>query len=126
MGFKIINLYNDKNDTFSRMGLLYVFKVGKYRVKLENFSEVGVVTIKRTLDSNVVEIGSARATKVLISPKPVLDLNHCRIRHPLVDIAREKNDAEICKIMPENREEVQTKTLWKLLGVVGKQSQGKA
>ena len=117
VGFEVLNIASDQVGWLARINQNSGPRVGKYRVNLGDLDGVGVRAINDALAASDViaidEIGpmelfsekfKTSIRNVLESSKLVIAVVHFRSRDPLVDLAKERADAEVFVVSEENRE----------------------
>jgi nucleoside-triphosphatase len=117
VGFEIMDFSTGQRGWLAHVNQPSGPKISKYRVNLTDLDAVGVSSILdaiRNMDIIIVdEIGPMElfssafrdaVVRAVESSKPVLGTIHFRLRDPLVNGVKKREDAEIFEVTHENRE----------------------
>jgi nucleoside-triphosphatase len=119
VGFEIIDLLTGNRGILSHIDQNDGPRVGKYRVNLQDLSNIGVKGINKAIreaDYIVVdEIGPMElqgedfreAVKNIVEgTKPLLGIIHWKMNHRLIDRIRARGDVKIVEVTLKNRETI--------------------
>ena len=119
VGFEITDLLTGNRGILSRVDRDTGPRVGKYRVNLQDLSNIGVKGLDRAIkeaDYIVIdEIGpmelqgkdfQVAVDNILEGTKPVLGIIHWKMNHPLIDRIRARGDVKIVEVTLENRDTI--------------------
>lgn len=119
VGFEIIDLTDSKKGWLAHISQKNGPRVGKYRVNLENLNAVGANAIAAAVEKcDVVaidEIGpmelfsaefKGAAIKALESKKLVIAVVHWKAHDKVIDLAKNREDAELFTLTFGNREQM--------------------
>ena len=117
VGFEIVDLLTNTRGILSHIDQDNGARVGKYRVNIQDLSNIGVKGLNRAIieaDYVVIdEIGPMElqgedfqeAVKNIVEgTKPVLGIIHWKMNHRLIDRIRAKEDVKIVEVTLKNRE----------------------
>ena len=117
VGFEIIDLTNDKHGWLAHVDQKCGPQVGKYHVNLEDLENIGAAAIMEAVEKCAVvaidEIGPMelfsqkfkQAVKAALeSQKPVLAVVHAKAKAPLINEAKQRENAQIYTVTFSNRE----------------------
>ena len=117
VGFEVIDLLTGNRGTLSHIDQDNGPRVGKYRVNIQDLSNIGVKGLNsaiREADYIVIdEIGPMElqglefqeAVKNIVEgTKSVLGIIHWKMNHPLIDMIRARGD--VIEVTPKNRETI--------------------
>jgi len=117
VGFEIIDLLTGNRGTLSHIDQDNGPRVGKYRVNIQDLSNIGVKGLNkaiRTADYIVIdEIGPMElqgedfqeaVNNIIEGTKPVLGIIHWKMNHRLIDRIRARRDVKIVEVTLKNRE----------------------
>ncbi|MFX0067637.1 MAG: NTPase [Promethearchaeota archaeon] len=117
LGFKIIDLLDQKEGTLAHINERNGPPVGKYRVNLGDLEAVGVTAIEKAIkkadwllidEIGKMELFSKAFQNVVIrafdSEKPILAVIPQRYYHPTLEAIRRKPNVRIYEVTLENRE----------------------
>jgi len=137
IGFEVVDIASGKKGWLAHIKQPVGPKIGKYRVNLNDLNSVGVRAILNALEQADVtvidEIGPMElyskefieaVEKALKSPKPIIGTVHFRVRHPLIDHLKKRDDSEILEVTPNNRERLHKLIIGNLLLILGEKSEG--
>jgi len=116
IGFEIIDFHSGRRGWLAHVNQPVGPKVGKYRVNLNDLEIIGAGSIRDAAKNAQIvivdEIGpmelSSQAfrdavVEAMNSSKPLLGTIHFRARDPLVNLIKNRDDAEIIEVTHENR-----------------------
>ncbi len=116
LGFEIIDVLSGARGLLSHVLQPTGPRIGKYRVNLEALSRIGVHAIDtavETADYIVIdEVGPMElqgqsfqlaVLKALESAKPVIGILHWKMRHPIIDLIKARQDVKIYPLTKANR-----------------------
>lgn len=119
VGFEIIDLLTGNRGILSHIDQKYGPRVGKYRVNIQDLSNIGVEGINKAVreaDCIVIdEIGPMElqgedfqeAVKNIVEgTKPLLGIIHWKMNHWLIDMIRARRDIKIVEVTLKNRETI--------------------
>ena len=119
VGFEIIDLLTGNRGTLSHIDQDNGPRVGKYRVNIQDLSNIGVKGLNkaiRTADYIVIdEIGPMElqgedfqeaVNNIIEGTKPVLGIIHWKMNHRLIDRIRARRDVKIVEVTLKNRETI--------------------
>ena len=119
VGFEIIDLFTGNRGTLSHIDQDDGPRVGKYRVNIQDLSNIGVKSLNKAIraaDYIVIdEIGPMElqgedfqeAVKNIVEgTKPVLGIIHWKMNHRLIDRIRARRDVKIVEVTLKNRETI--------------------
>lgn len=116
IGFEILDIASGRKGWLAHVRQPVGPKIGKYRVNLDDLNSVGVRAILDALENADViavdEIGPMElyskefvdaVERALESAKPLIGTVHFRVRHPLVNHLKNREDSEILEVTLQNR-----------------------
>lgn len=116
IGFEIIDFHSGRRGWLAHVNQPVGPKIGKYRVNLNDLEITGVGSIRdATRNAQIIivdEIGPMElfsqafrdaVVEAMNSSKPLLGTIHFRPRDPLVNLIKNRDDAEITEVTHENR-----------------------
>jgi nucleoside-triphosphatase len=119
VGFEIIDLTNNKHGWLAHVNQKVGPQVGKYHVNLQDLDNIGGQAIMDAVENcdaiAVDEIGPMElfsqtfkqaVTRALDSCKLVLAVVHAKAKDPLINEAKQRNDAEIFTVTLANRDKL--------------------
>ena len=119
VGFEVIDLLTGDRGTLSHINQNGGPRVGKYRVNIQDLSNIGVEALKRAMgeaDYIVIdEIGPMElqgkdfqeaVLTVVEGTKPVLGIIHWKMNHPVIDMIKARKDVKIVEVTLRNRETI--------------------
>ena len=119
VGFEIIDLTNGKHGWLAHVNQKTGPQVGKYHVNIQDLDNVGVQAIREATEKcstiAIDEIGPMKlfspkfkqaVAQALESKKLVLAVEHARAKDPLINKAKQRDDAEIFTITLANRDAI--------------------
>jgi len=131
VGFEIVDLTNDKRGWLAHVNQKSGPQVGKYRVNLQDLENIGAKAIVEAVEKCAVvavdEIGPMElfsqrfkqaVKQALNSGKPVLAVVHAKARDPLINEAKQREDAEILTVTLANRDDLPEKLRKQALSVL--------
>ena len=131
VGFEIIDLTNDERGWLAHVNQKNGPQVGKYRVNLQDLENIGAKAIMEAVEKCAVvavdEIGPMElfsqrfkqaVKQALDSGKPVLAVVHAKARDPLINEAKQREDAEIFTVTLANRDGLPEKLRKQALSVL--------
>jgi nucleoside-triphosphatase len=117
VGFEILDLTNGKRGWLANVNQKDGPQVGKYRVNLQDLENIGAKAVMEAVEKCSVvaidEIGPMElyshkfkqaVKQALLDQKPVLAVVHAKAKDPLIQEARQREDAEIFIVTLANRE----------------------
>ncbi len=117
VGFEIVDFCTGKLGWLAHINQSTGPKIGKYRVNMSDLNSVGTSSILSAIANDDIividEIGPMElfsqtfreaVVQAVESKKPLLGTIHHRLRDPVVDTIRTREDAEILKVTHDNRE----------------------
>jgi nucleoside-triphosphatase len=117
VGFEILDLTNSKRGWLANINQKDGPQVGKYRVNLQDLENIGAKAVMEAAEKCAVlaidEIGPMElysrkfkqaVRQALLGQKPVLAVVHAKAKDPLIQEARQREDAEIFIVTLANRE----------------------
>ena len=120
-GFEVYDIMTGKTGMLASTELMEGPMVGRYRVNIREFEEVGVAAVQRSLNEAemvlVDEVGPMELFSkkfvevieaVLSLGKPSLMTVHMAARHPLAEKVRRAAGANLYVLTPENRDTIPT------------------
>jgi nucleoside-triphosphatase len=138
-GFEILDLDSGRSGWLAHVNQKHGPQVGRYRVNLEDLDGIGAEAIEnavKNLDIVVIdEIGPMelfsekfrQAVKEAVeSGKLVVSIVHWKTRNRLTDEIKERRDAEIHVVTPENREDLHETIIEKAIVFLSKKTGNKA
>lgn len=130
VGFVMIDLLTGFQAELASMGGEGP-RMGRFRVSLTNLSDFASKAVERALsDSELIvidEVGPMElmspefrraVKKVLESGKPALMVVHMRMNDPLVEEIKERHDAKMYQVTPENRDTLPTLLLTAIMEMI--------
>ena len=131
VGFEITDLTSNKRGWLAHVNQKTGPQVGKYRVNLQELENIGAKAIVEAVEKCAVvavdevgpmELFSQRfkqaVKQALNSGKPVLAVVHAKARDPLINEAKQREDAEILTVTLANREDLPEKLRKQALSVL--------
>jgi len=131
VGFEIVDLTNDKHGWLAHVNQKIGPQVGKYRVNLQDLESIGAKAIVGAVEKCAVvavdEIGPMElysqrfkqaVKQALDSRKLVLAVVHAKARDPLINEAKQREDAEIFTVTLANRDGLPEKLSKQALSVL--------
>ena len=131
VGFKIIDLTDDKQGWLAHVNQKSGPQVGKYRVNLQDLENIGAKAIVEAVEKCAVvavdEIGPMElfsqrfkqaVRQALDSRKLVLAVVHEKAKDPLINEAKQREDAEIFTVTLANRDAITEKLRKQALSVL--------
>jgi nucleoside-triphosphatase len=131
VGFEITDLTNNKRGWLAHVNQNSGPQVGKYRVNLQDLESIGAKAIVEAVEKCAVvavdEIGPMElfsqgfkqaVEQALDSGKLVLAVVHAKARDPLINEARQREDAEIFTVTLANRDGLPEKLIKQALSVL--------
>jgi len=122
VGFEITDLTNNKHGWLAHVNQKNGPQVGKYRVNLQDLENIGARAIVEAVEKCAVvavdEIGPMElysqrfkqaVRQALNSQKLVLAVVHAKAKDPLIDQAKQREDAEIFTVTLTNRDDLPEK-----------------
>lgn len=116
IGFEIIDFYSERRGWLAHVNQPVGPKVSKYRVNLNDLDIIGAGSIRDAAKNAQIiiidEIGPmelfSRAFREAVveamnSGKPLLGTIHFKARDPLINLIKNRDDAEIIEVTYENR-----------------------
>ena len=116
IGFEILDIASGRKGWLAHIKQPVGPKIGKYRVNLNDLNSVGVRAILEALEKADViaidEIGPMElyskefvdaVRKALENVKPLIGTVHFRVKHPLIDHLKSREDSEILEVTLQNR-----------------------
>jgi len=116
VGFEIVDFSTGQRGWLAHVSQPTGPQVSKYRVNLTDLNAIGVGSILNAVtDANIIivdEIGPMElfspkfreaVTQAMESNKPMLGTIHFKVRDPLIDTIKVREDAEILEVTLENR-----------------------
>ena len=121
VGFEIIDLLIDKRGILSHIDQSSGPKVGKYRVNIQDLSNVGVKALSQAMNEAdcivIDEIGPMEmqgrdfqevVKHIVEGNKPVLGIIHWKMNHWLIDLIKGRGDVRIIEVTLKNRMTIPT------------------
>lgn len=134
VGFEIVDLTSGKHGWLAHVNQKVGPQVGKYRVNMEDLESMGAKAILDAAEKCSVvaidEVGPMElfsqkfkqaAERALASEKIVLAVVHAKAKDPLIDYAKQREDAEIFAVTLDNREGLPEKLTMQVLAVLRSQ-----
>jgi nucleoside-triphosphatase len=131
VGFEITDLTNNKHGWLAHVNQKSGPQVGKYRVNLQDLENIGAKAIVEAVEECAVvavdevgpmELFSQRfkqaVKQALDSRKPVLAVVHAKTKDPLINEAKQREDAEIFTVTITNRDGLPEKLRRQALSVL--------
>jgi nucleoside-triphosphatase len=131
VGFEITDLTSNKRGWLARVNQKSGPQVGKYRVNLQDLESIGAKAIVEAVEKCAVvavdEIGPMElfsqrfkqaVKQALDSGKLVLAVVHAKAKDPLINEARQREDAEIFTVTLANRDDLPEKLRKQALSVL--------
>jgi len=128
IGFEVLDIVSGRKGWLAHVKQPVGPKIGKYRVNLNDLNSVGVKAILEALEKADVividEIGPMElyskefvdaVKEALESVKPVIGTVHFRVKHPLIDHLKSREDSEILEVTLQNRARLHKLIIGKLL-----------
>lgn len=128
VGFSLEDILTHATGTLAHVNLKTGPRIGKYRVNLEDITNVGIAAIERAInEADVIvvdELGpmelnsDAFITTVqdaLVAPKHLLGTIHKRASHPLMIEIKSNPTFQIIEVTPDNRDKLPMKIVEKIL-----------
>jgi nucleoside-triphosphatase len=119
IGFEIIDLTNSKHGWLAHVNQRTGPQVGKYHVNMEDLEKIGATAIAEAVEKcdavAVDEIGPMElfsqkfkqaVKQALESKKLVLAVVHAKAREPLINEAKQRDDAETFTVTLANRDKL--------------------
>jgi nucleoside-triphosphatase len=116
VGFEIIDFSSGRKGWLAHVDQPVGPKVSKYRVNLNDLNLIGAGSIRKAAEEAQIviidEIGPMElfsqafkeaVRKAINSDKPLLGTIHFKARDPLINLIRNREDAEIIEVTYENR-----------------------
>jgi len=116
VGFEIIDFHSGRRGWLAHVNQPVGPKVGKYRVNLNDLEIIGADSIRDAAKNAQIvivdEIGPMElfsqafreaVVEAMNSGKPLLGTIHFRVHDPLINMIKNRDDAEIIKVTYENR-----------------------
>ncbi|MFQ6086412.1 MAG: NTPase [Candidatus Bathyarchaeia archaeon] len=116
IGFEIIDFYSGRRGWLAHVNQPVGPKVSKYKVNLNDLDIIGAGSIRDAVKNAQIilidEIGPMElfsqafreaVVEAMNSGKPLLGTIHFRARDPLINLIRNRDDAEIIEVTYENR-----------------------
>jgi len=116
IGFEIVDFHSGRKGWLAHVHQPVGPKVGKYRVNLKDLNLIGAGSIRDAVKNAQIviidEIGPMElfsqafreaVIEALKSGKPLLGTIHFKARDPLINMIRNRGDAEIIEVTLENR-----------------------
>ena len=137
IGFEILDIASGRKGWLAHIKQPVGPKIGKYRVNLNDLNSVGVKAILDALErADVIaidEVGPMElyskefveaVRRVLESEKPLIGTVHFRVRHPLIDRLKNREDSEILEVTLQNRARLHKLIIGNLLLILREKAEG--
>ena len=137
IGFEVLDIASGKKGWLAHVKQPVGPKIGRYRVNLNDLYSVGVKAILEALEkANIIvidEIGPMElyskefvdaVGKALESAKPVVGTVHFRVKHPLIDQLKSREDSEILEVTLQNRARLHKLIIGNLLLILRENAEG--
>jgi len=137
IGFEILDIASGKKGWLAHIKQPVGPKIGKYRVNLNDLNSIGVKAILNALEKADViaidEVGPMElyskefveaVKRVLESEKPLIGTVHFRVKHPLIDHLKKREDSEILEVTLQNRARLHKLIIGNLLLILREKAEG--
>ena len=137
IGFEILDIASGRKGWLAHIKQPVGPKIGKYRVNLNDLNSVGVKAILDALEKADViaidEVGPMElyskefveaVRRVLESEKPLIGTVHFRVKHPLIDHLKNREDSEILEVTLQNRARLHKLIIGNLLSILREKAEG--